>query len=88
MMQAELKFSLEVVDGDQLGKLNIPFTQVARWFNVLTSPHYNVQILHTEQDWDGVTIYFAADEAMYWYVSDRANSEISSLEPSSWRLAS
>ncbi len=87
-MQARLKFSLEIVDGDRCGKLNVPFTQVAQWLNLLTAPHYDVQILHTEQEREGVTIYFSADEAMYWYIGDRANLEGMPFEPSYWQLAS
>lgn len=66
-----LKFSLELVDGDRLGKLTIPFTQLAEWLNLLTSPHYGVAIVHTEQGTIGVTIYFEASEVLYWYISDR-----------------
>lgn len=74
-MQSELRFSLEIVDGDRLGKLLVPFAQIANWLNLLTSPHYEIQIVHTEQVAHGVAIYFDACEAMYWYVSDRVNTE-------------
>lgn len=87
-MHGRLKFSLEVVDGDRLGKLVIPFSQVAPWLNLLTSPHYDTQIVHTEQEQDGVTIYFDACDAMYWYIGDRANSERSLPERSRLPLAS
>lgn len=65
-MPFELKFSLEMIDGDRLGRLTVPFTQIANWLNVLTSPHYDIQIVHTEQEQEGVTIYFEACEAVYW----------------------
>jgi len=87
-MQSELKFSLETIDGDRLGKLVVPFGQVANWLNLLTSPHYDIQIVHTEQEWDGITIYFDACEAMYWYVSDRANGKVWEAKPSLLPLAS
>jgi hypothetical protein len=88
IMHGRLKFSLEVVDGDRLGKLAIPFSQVANWLNLLTSPHYDIQIVHTEQAQDGVTIYFDACEVMYWYIGDRANCEHSFQERSRLPLAS
>jgi hypothetical protein len=61
-MYTSLEFSLEVVDGDCLGRLFIPFSQIARWLNFLTSPHYGVQIVYTEQASEGVMIYFDAYE--------------------------
>jgi hypothetical protein len=74
-MHAGLKFSLEVVDGDRLGKLIVPFPQIARWLNFLTSPHYGVQIVYTEQGIEGVSIYFSAYEEVYGYLSHQVNSE-------------
>ena len=72
-MQPALKFSLEIVDGERLGKLAVPYVQVARWLNFLTSPHYGAQIIFAEQGREGVTIYFDACEGMYSYLSDRLN---------------
>ena len=70
-MYPGLKFSFETVDGDRLGKLAVPYPQLARWLNFLTSPHYGVQIVYTEQDSERVTIYFDASEGIYHYLSDR-----------------
>lgn len=70
-MPAGLKFSLEMVDGNCLGKLIVPFPQIARWLNFLTSPHYGAQIIYTEQGGEVVTIYFDAFEEVYTYLSDR-----------------
>ena len=72
-MQPALKFSLEIVDGERLGKLAVPYVQVARWLNFLTSPHYGAQIIFAEQGRESVTIYFDACEGMYSYLSDRLN---------------
>jgi len=87
-MQSELKFSLEIVDGDRLGKLVVPFAQIASWLNILTSPHYEIQVVHTEQSDNTVTIYFDACEAVYWYVSDRVHAESRYPMPSILPLAS
>lgn len=70
-MQPALKFSLEIVDGERLGKLVVPYVQVARWLNFLTSPHYGAQIIFAEQGREGVTLYFDACEGMYSYLHDR-----------------
>ncbi len=74
-MQPALKFSLEMVDGEKLGRLAVPYVQVARWLNFLTSPHYGAQIIFAEQGREGVTIYFDACEGMYSYLSDRLNPD-------------
>ncbi|MBD2075279.1 hypothetical protein H6F86_15530 [Phormidium sp. FACHB-592] len=74
-MQPALKFSLEMVDGEKLGKLAVPYVQVARWLNFLTSPHYGAQIIFAEQGREGVTIYFDACDGMYSYLNDRLNPE-------------
>lgn len=74
-MHAGLKFSLEVVNGDRLGRLVVPFPQMARWLNFLTSPHYGAQIVYTEQGVENVTIYFDAYEEVYSYLGDRLNNE-------------
>ncbi len=74
-MHAGLKFSLELVDGERLGKLAVPHTQMACWLNFLTAPHYGAQIIFAEQGCDGVTIYFDACEGMYGYLSDRINGD-------------
>lgn len=87
-MQSDLRFSLEIVDGDRLGKLIIPFPEIAHWLNLLTSPHYEIQILHTEQCDAGVAIYFDACEAMYWYINDRVNAETCTAVPALMLLAS
>ncbi|MBW4468793.1 MAG: hypothetical protein KME45_00110 [Stenomitos rutilans HA7619-LM2] len=74
-MQPALNFSLEIVDGERLGKLAVPYVQMARWLNFLTSPHYGAEIIFAEQGRDGVTIYFDACEGMYSYLSDRIHPE-------------
>lgn len=87
-MPSELRFSLEIVDGDRLGKLMIPFPEIANWLNLLTSPHYEIQILHTEQMEECLAIYFDACEAMYWYISDRVNTNARNAVPALRLLAS
>lgn len=86
-MQPALKFSLEIVDGERLGKLAVPYVQVARWLNFLTSPHYGAQIIFAEQGREGVTIYFDACEGMYSYLSDRLNPDRVARQPEPASLA-
>lgn len=86
-MHTALKFSLEMVDGERLGKLAVPYTQVARWLNFLTSPHYGAQIIFAEQGREGVTIYFDACEGMYSYLSDRFNLDRATHPPEPTPLA-
>jgi len=86
-MHSKLKFSLEVIDGERLGKLAVSLSQVAYWLNFLTSPHYGARIIYAEQDCEGVTIYFSACEGMYGYLSDRASSEPKTLQPETAQLA-
>jgi hypothetical protein len=74
-MYAGLKFYLEIVDGARLGKLIVPFPQIAYWLNFLTSPHYGVQIIYTEQGTEVVTIYFDAYEEVYAYLGDRLHAK-------------
>jgi hypothetical protein len=73
-----LRFSLETVDGDRLGRLFVPFSQVAQWLNFLVSPHYGVQVISAEQGINGIDIYFQACEGFYGYLEDRVQAEISS----------
>lgn len=80
-MHAGLKFSLEVVNGDRLGRLVVPFPQMARWLNFLTSPHYGAQIVYTEQGVENLTIYFDAYEEVYSYLGDRLSNESSPTQP-------
>ncbi|HEY9654823.1 MAG TPA: hypothetical protein V6C50_04975 [Crinalium sp.] len=89
-MQPALKFSLEMVDGERLGKLAVPYVQVAGWLNFLTSPHYGAQIIFAEQGREGVTIYFDACDGMYSYLNDRLNLDRAAhqAEPISLALAS
>lgn len=86
-MQTALKFSLEIVDGERLGKLAVPYMQVARWLNFLTSPHYGAQIIFAEQGKEGVTIYFDACEGMYSYLSDRLHPDRATHQPEPTPLA-
>jgi hypothetical protein len=88
-MQPALKFSLEIVDGERLGKLSVPYIHVARWLNFLTSPHYGAQIIFAEQGREGLTIYFDACEGMYSYLTDRIHPESkASHQEASFALAS
>ena len=89
-MQSALNFSLEIVDGERLGKLAVPYVQVARWLNFLTSPHYGAQIIFAEQTKEGVTIYFDACEGMYSYLNDRLHVDRATrqAEPTSLAIAS
>ena len=77
-MYAGLKFSLEMVDGTRLGKLIVPFPQIARWLNFLTSPHYGAQIIYTEQGSDTVTIHFDAYDEVYEYLNARLGAKLES----------
>ena len=86
-MQPALKFSLEIVDGERLGKLAVPYIHVARWLNFLTSPHYGAQIIFAEQDREGVTIYFDACEGMYSYLRDRIHPDRATPHPQPTPLA-
>jgi hypothetical protein len=85
---SQLRFSLEMIDGDRVGKLVIPLPEIANWLNLLTSPHYEIQILYSEQMDEGVTIYFDACEAMYWYISDRVHPDTRNAMPALSLLAS
>ena len=89
-MQTALKFSLEIVDGERLGKLSVPYVHVARWLNFLTSPHYGAEIIFAEQGREGVTIYFDACEGMYSYLTDRLHPDRAThqAESTSFALAS
>lgn len=86
-MHVALKFSLETVDGERLGKLAVPHHQVARWLNFLTSPHYGAHIIFAEQGKEDVTIYFDACEGMYAYLGDRINGDRASSAPKPISLA-
>ncbi|MBW4690261.1 MAG: hypothetical protein KME27_00680 [Lyngbya sp. HA4199-MV5] len=86
-MQPALNFSLEIVDGERLGKLAVPYVQVARWLNFLTSPHYGAQIIFAEQGREGVTIYFDACEGMYSYLDDRLHPNRATRQPETASLA-
>jgi hypothetical protein len=72
-MYAGLQFSLETVDGDRLGKLAVPYTQIAQWINFLASPHYDAQVIFAEQNLHTVEIYFQACEGLYSYLENRIN---------------
>jgi hypothetical protein len=86
-MHAKTRFSFEVVDGDRLGKLAVPLSQIAEWINFLTSPHYGTTIVFAEQNNEGVTIYFDACEGLYGYLSDRVNGEGRSVQQAPAQLA-
>ncbi|UBF25718.1 hypothetical protein K9N68_29875 [Kovacikia minuta CCNUW1] len=86
-MHARLKFSLEVVDGERLGKLTVPLSQVAEWINFLTSPHYGTRIIFAEQSNEGDTLYFDACEGLYRYLSDRIILETTTMHQKSIPLA-
>ncbi|MGF1537002.1 MAG: hypothetical protein ACFB4J_11050 [Elainellaceae cyanobacterium] len=64
-------FSVETVDGDRLGRLSVPYAQIADWLNFLSAPHYSVDLVSAEQDGHGVDLYFDASEAIYLYLESR-----------------
>lgn len=84
-MHPNLCFSTELVDGCRLGRLWVPFSQVADWLNFLIAPHYDVEILAVEQGLDYISISFQASEGVYLYLDRSLNS---SLTPSELALAS
>lgn len=66
-------FSVEIVDGCRLGKLVVPFSQMADWLNFLVASHYRAEIVGAEQHRDGVDLYFQASEGLYLYLDMRLN---------------
>lgn len=70
-MHVPTTFSIETIDGCRLGKLVIPYTQIAEWLNFLTNAQYRTEIISAEQAAGGVDIYFQASEGLYLYLGMR-----------------
>ncbi|NJN87383.1 MAG: hypothetical protein HC881_15100 [Leptolyngbyaceae cyanobacterium SL_7_1] len=64
-------FSVETIDGCHLGKLAIPYNQIADWLNFLTNSQYRTEIISAEQGSSSVDIYFQASEGLYLYLGMR-----------------
>jgi len=77
-MQPNPCFSVELVDGCRLGRLWIPFSQMADWLNFLIAPHYSIEILAVEQGSDHIHVSFQASEGVYLYL-DRYLSAASTM---------
>lgn len=73
-MHSKLSFSVEVINGDRLGCLAIPFLQVADWINFLASPHYGAQVISAEQKGDSIHLYFQGGDGLYGYLDMRINT--------------
>ncbi|MBD1909302.1 MULTISPECIES: hypothetical protein [unclassified Leptolyngbya] len=67
-------FSTELVDGCCLGRLHVPFSEIADWLNFLIMPHYQVDILAVEQAVDHISISFQANEGVYLYLERFLNA--------------
>jgi len=72
-MNSPLQFSVETVDGDRLGKLGVPSSQIADWLNFLITPQYRAEIVAAEQNQEWIDIYFQASEGLYLYLDTRLN---------------
>ncbi|MEM0979648.1 MAG: hypothetical protein AAGH78_05170 [Cyanobacteria bacterium P01_H01_bin.58] len=73
MMCQQASFSVEVVDGDRLGRLWVPTRQIADWINFLATPHYRAEIVSAEQVSDCLSLYFEASEGLYTYLEAKLN---------------
>lgn len=73
MMQLSF-FSIDYTDGDRLGKLSVPLTDVADWLNFLATPYYHATIVSAEQSSSRVSIYFQSSEGLYLYLDQRLNA--------------
>lgn len=70
-------FSVETIDGHDLGRLTVPLTSIADWLNFLASPQYRTHLVSAEQSADHVDLYFQASDGVYLYLDVRLNcSEI------------
>ena len=65
------QFSVETIDGNRLGKLGVPLSQISDWLNFLVTPHYQAEIISAEQEQDWISIYFEAGEGLYTYLDQR-----------------
>jgi hypothetical protein len=72
-MPFPLQFSVETIDGYRLGKLAVPYSQIADWLNFLVAPQYRAEIISAEQCKDYVEIYFQSSEGLYLYLDMRLN---------------
>ena len=73
MVQVPL-FSIESVDGYNLGRLCVPLSDIADWINFLTTPHYRATIVSAEQSSDYVNLYFQGNDGLYLYLDQRLNA--------------
>lgn len=80
-MSSQVKFRVETVDGSQLGKLGVPYPQVAEWISFLVAPRRNAQIVSAKQWVNGVIIYFQANEELYAYLEGHINSQVGAIHP-------
>ncbi|MEO0406951.1 MAG: hypothetical protein AAF289_06330 [Cyanobacteria bacterium P01_A01_bin.135] len=69
-------FSVETVDGCRLGRLSVPYTQIADWLNFLSAPHYDAEIISAQQDQRGVDLYFDASDGVYLYLETALNQAL------------
>ncbi|MGB3491359.1 MAG: hypothetical protein WBA57_01435 [Elainellaceae cyanobacterium] len=72
-MMQQPYFSVETVDGYQLGRLTVPLTQVADWLNFLAAPQYRASLVSAEQSADVMDLYFQASDGVYLYLEVRLN---------------
>lgn len=70
-----VQFSVDIIDGNRLGRLTVPHTQIADWLNFLVAPQYRAEIVAAEQRREGVEIYFEASEGLYLYLDMRLNCD-------------
>lgn len=70
------EFMVETVDGCRLGRLQIPFSQMADWLNFLLAPQYGAEIISAEQQADSLSLYFEASEGLYLYLQSRLKSPL------------
>ncbi|MBD2461579.1 hypothetical protein H6G89_11010 [Oscillatoria sp. FACHB-1407] len=74
-MHFPVQFSVETIDGNRLGKLAVPYSQIADWLNFLVAPQYRAEIVSAEQQREGIEIYFEASEGLYLYLDMRLNCD-------------
>lgn len=74
-MVAKIYFSIVMVEGMRLGKLDLPHHRVADWINFLIAPKQHAQIVSADQRRTGVTLYFRGDDRLYTHISQRLHLE-------------
>ncbi|MBD1824394.1 hypothetical protein H6F51_18140 [Cyanobacteria bacterium FACHB-DQ100] len=80
-MFAEPEFVIEVCDGVRLGRLYLPFKDIAEWMNFLLEPQQQSQIVLVQQHSQGISLYFHGSERIYAYLDGRFNCQVGSLHP-------